>query len=218
MFIAAREGSSHTPTPVSHFLFRRALIIGVASLLGSVVAVVANAFSPNEILFAMAQLLAAIFAVSTAFASYFGIARLWRSRPELRKPIVFLAILTSGTFLAHLYIIDLPPSDRCYASNLQVYGCIMDEIFYVPAAHSLLAGIKCSSPSPNVCETETTAVATSSKVDQTTPALSHPPLVYALIAAGIEIFQFGDLGWRIFPAILGTLCIPLIFAITYLIS
>src|SRR5712692_10434185 len=209
MFIAAREGSSHTPRLFSPSLFRRALIISVASLLGSVAVVVRNAFFPNDILFAMAQLQAAIFVVSTAFASYFGIARLWRSRPNLRKPIIFLAILTAGTFLAHLYTINLPPTEICYRHVPEAYGCIMDEFYYVPASHALLVGIKCPDNSYDFCNTISTAIATPYKIDVSTAQANHPPMVFALIAAGIEIFQFGDFGWRIFPAILGTLCIPL---------
>ena len=39
-----------------------------------------------------------------------------------------------------------------------------------------------------------------------------------MIAAGIAIFGSGDLGWRFFNALLGTLCIPLVFALVHLMS
>lgn len=80
-----------------------------------------------------------------------------------------------------------------------VFGCVMDETYYVPAAQTLLAGTKCATYVPN-CN------------------LEHPFLAKALMAAGIAVFGVTDLGWRISNVILGTLSIPILFAFVYLVS
>jgi len=80
-----------------------------------------------------------------------------------------------------------------------VFGCVMDETYYVPAAQTLLAGTQCSTSVPN-CN------------------LEHPFLSKAIIAAGIAIFGLDGFGWRIFTAVLGTLSVPLLFVLAYLVS
>ena len=80
-----------------------------------------------------------------------------------------------------------------------VFGCIMDETYYVPAAQALLAGTQCSTSVPN-CN------------------LEHPFLSKAIIAAGIAVFGLGGFGWRIFTVVLGTLSIPLLFSLVYSVS
>ncbi len=80
-----------------------------------------------------------------------------------------------------------------------VYGCVMDETYYVPSAQGILSGDKCA-PYADSCNME------------------HPPLAKALIAAGIAVFGVNDFGWRIANILLGTLSIPLLFVLAYLLS
>jgi len=92
---------------------------------------------------------------------------------------------------------------NCYSTQSTEYGCIMDEIFYVPEGMAFLNGQHCSSGvnAPTDCH------------------LEHPPLVPALIAAGMAIFgEFNVVGWRFAPALLGTLSIPLLFGIAWKVS
>jgi 4-amino-4-deoxy-L-arabinose transferase-like glycosyltransferase len=80
------------------------------------------------------------------------------------------------------------------------YGCIMDEVYYVPEAMGMLAGQHCSTAVPN-CHME------------------HPPLSPALIAAGMALFgEFNALGWRIMPVLLGTSSILVLFGIAWKLS
>ncbi|MDA4123869.1 MAG: glycosyltransferase family 39 protein [Thaumarchaeota archaeon] len=78
------------------------------------------------------------------------------------------------------------------------YGCIMDEVYYVPAALSILSSTRCPLPPMlDPCNYE------------------HPPLAKALIAGGIAVFGLNDLGFRVSNAVLGTLSIPLVFVLAY---
>jgi hypothetical protein len=93
--------------------------------------------------------------------------------------------------------------------NRAVLGCVMDETYYVPSAvgglsggtyfPGLLQGAQCSTSFPN-CN------------------LEHPFLAKALMAAGVAVFGLSTFGWRIFMVLLGTLSIPLLFALAYLVS
>jgi len=87
----------------------------------------------------------------------------------------------------------------CYATDKQVDGCVMDEVYYVPAAQTMLSGEKCA-PYADNCN------------------LEHPFLSKAFIAAGIAIFGNDTFGWRIFEVILGTLSIPVLFGICLTIT
>ena len=93
----------------------------------------------------------------------------------------------------------------CYDTSSQVYGCIMDEVFYVPAAQHMLAGAQCQQGvprnDPGYCNPE------------------HPPLTKALVAAGMAVFgEYNTVGWRVMPALLGTFSIPLVFGIAWKVS
>ncbi|MDG6988587.1 MAG: glycosyltransferase family 39 protein [Nitrososphaerota archaeon] len=93
----------------------------------------------------------------------------------------------------------------CYDSTDQVYGCIMDEVFYVPAAQHMLAGAQCQQGVPRndpaYCNPE------------------HPPLTKALVAAGMAVFgEYNTVGWRVMPALLGSFSIPLVFGIAWKVS
>ncbi len=75
----------------------------------------------------------------------------------------------------------------------------MDEVYYVPAAQTLLSGEKCA-PYQDNCN------------------LEHPFLSKAFIAAGIAVFGNDTFGWRIFNVILGTFSVPLLFGICWVIT
>ena len=92
---------------------------------------------------------------------------------------------------------------NCYSTSSVEYGCVMDEIFYVPEGMALLNGQHCSTGvnAPTDCH------------------LEHPPLVPALMAAGMAVFgEFNAVGWRFAPALLGTFSIPILFGIAWKIS
>jgi hypothetical protein len=89
---------------------------------------------------------------------------------------------------------------NCYSTSSRDYGCIMDEVFYVPEGMGILAGQQCSTGAgaPTDCH------------------LEHPPLVPALLAAGMAVFgEYSVVGWRVMPALLGTFSIPLLFGIAW---
>ena len=88
----------------------------------------------------------------------------------------------------------------CYDTGKRDYGCIMDEVFYVPEGMGMLTGQHCSTgvDAPSDCH------------------LEHPPLVPALLAAGMAAFgEYNTAGWRVMPALLGTFSIPLLFGIAW---
>jgi 4-amino-4-deoxy-L-arabinose transferase-like glycosyltransferase len=93
---------------------------------------------------------------------------------------------------------------NCYKTSAPAgYGCIMDEVFYVPEGMGILNGQVCSTGNnaPTDCH------------------LEHPYLVPALIAVGMAVYgQFNVVGWRLMPALLGTFSIPLLFGIAWKIS
>ena len=111
-----------------------------------------------------------------------------------------------GTWLVNGQVSNISLSYQslnCYSTQNQEYGCIMDEIFYVPEGMALLNGQHCSTGvnAPTNCH------------------LEHPPLVPALIAGGMAIFgEYSAVGWRFAPALLGTLSIPLLFGIAWKVS
>lgn len=93
---------------------------------------------------------------------------------------------------------------NCYkTSSPAEYGCIMDEIFYVPEGMAIYNGQQCSTGNnaPTDCH------------------LEHPWLVPGLLAAGMAIFgEFSAVGWRFMPALLGTFSIPILFGIAWKVS
>src|SRR5712692_9692114 len=193
-------GDKARPTPwVTSALFRRAVVTGAVALLAALAFLIANAYSPNDWTFLGVQLLSVIFIISSSVAAVIGVLKIWAERPESHDPILFLLVLTLSVFLLHIYTINEPPTSSCYDTTKKVFGCIMDEVYYVPAAQTLLAGTRCQ-PYADACN------------------LEHPYLAKALSALGIYLFKLTDFGWRILPTILGTLSIPLLFAITYLLS
>ena len=92
---------------------------------------------------------------------------------------------------------------NCYSKPNHEYGCIMDEIFYVPEGMGILAGQHCTTGAgaPTDCH------------------LEHPPLTPALLAAGMAVLgEYNSAGWRLMPALLGTLSIPLVFGMAWKVS
>ena len=88
----------------------------------------------------------------------------------------------------------------CYDTGHRFYGCIMDEIFYVPEGMGVLAGQHCGTGAgtPSDCH------------------LEHPPLVPVLMAAGMAAFgEYNAAGWRVMPALLGSFSIPLLFGVAW---
>ena len=93
---------------------------------------------------------------------------------------------------------------NCYKSSYpSEYGCIMDEIFYVPEGMSILNGQQCfvGNNAPTDCHPE------------------HPWLGPGLIAAGMAVLgEFNSAGWRLFDVLLGTFSIPLLVGIAWKLS
>ncbi|HXW37131.1 MAG TPA: glycosyltransferase family 39 protein [Nitrososphaerales archaeon] len=87
----------------------------------------------------------------------------------------------------------------CYNNSSNTLGCIMDEVYYVPAALDILHSMQCA-PYQDNCN------------------LEHPFLTKALMAAGMAVFGTNDLGWKLANMILGTLCIPLLFVLVKRVS
>ena len=91
----------------------------------------------------------------------------------------------------------------CYSPDKAAYGCIMDEVYYVPVGMAMANGQLCTAgnAAPHYCKME------------------HPPLVPALMAVGMAVFgQYNVVGWRLFPVLLGTFSIPLLFGIAWKLS
>jgi predicted membrane-bound dolichyl-phosphate-mannose-protein mannosyltransferase len=71
----------------------------------------------------------------------------------------------------------------------------MDEVYYVPAAISIVQGQKCTLSIGSNCNPE------------------HPFLSKALIALGIYLFGNDTFGWRFFMVVIGSLSIPIFFVL-----
>jgi dolichyl-phosphate-mannose-protein mannosyltransferase len=114
------------------------------------------------------------------------------------KELFFIIALTSIIFLSHMYIINTPPTSGCthtpsQSPDQKIPGCVMDEVYYVPAALALVQGQKCPLSTGNLCNPE------------------HPFLSKALIAFGIFLFGNNTYGWRFFIVLTGTASIPVFF-------
>ncbi|MBI3858680.1 MAG: glycosyltransferase family 39 protein [Thaumarchaeota archaeon] len=183
-------------------LFRvvRMLLLAVgldlALLLG---VIIYHAAVPSPGLLAPVAFLAISLGLISASALILGTAYSFLRHPSLRVPILFISLLTIFTLTAHLYIINTPSTSDCYSSSKNSYGCIMDEVYYVPSAQAIVNGTRCAPFAPN-CNVE------------------HPFLGKAFIAAGIAAFGNNTFGWRIFQALLGSFSIPLLFLLAMKLS
>ncbi len=161
--------------------------------------VVLHALSPTALLLAAAELSGMVLILTALVAFAFGTLYAVVRYPSMRVAILFLALLTTATLAAHIYIINNPSLPACRDTSKNVNGCIMDEVYYVPTAENMLNGTQCG-PTVPYCNTE------------------HPFLSKALISAGIAVFGDNSFGWRIFNVLLGTFSLPLLFALVYKVS
>jgi 4-amino-4-deoxy-L-arabinose transferase-like glycosyltransferase len=95
-----------------------------------------------------------------------------------RSTLIVIGLTVMG-FLLRFYRLDLP--DRL----------IGDEVYYVPAARSILGNNEEGVPRDTI--------------------RGHPPLAKMLIAAGMLFFGDNPLGWRIMSVVAGTLAIPVFY-------
>jgi len=95
-----------------------------------------------------------------------------------RSTLIVVGLTVMG-FLLRFYRLDLP--DRL----------IGDEVYYVPAARSILGNNEEGVPRDTI--------------------RGHPPLAKMLIAAGMLFFGDNPLGWRIMSVVAGTLAIPVFY-------
>ncbi len=182
-------------------LLRRLVVyFGAASLAivaAMVTLVVVHAAHPAFDVYSYGAVMYVLLVLLLWFGTVF-VAYLWERYPQSHRPMLLVAAMTVAILVAHLYIIDMPPTSLCQNSS-GAQGCVMDETYYVPAAQMLLTGAPCAPGLAN-CNME------------------HPFLGKALIAAGIAMFGNGDFGWRFFSVLLGTLSIPLVYGISFIVS
>jgi dolichyl-phosphate-mannose-protein mannosyltransferase len=170
--------------------------LSLIDLVSMLAAVGLHAYAPASVptwfLAPMAFILAGASAAGVVLALVFALL----SYPAYRTTILLLTMIVLALLGAHLYTINLPDTANCHDATKNVDGCIMDEVYYVPAAQTLLAGEKCA-PYADNCN------------------LEHPFLSKAFVAAGIAIFGNGTFGWRIFEVLLGTFSVPVLFGICW---
>ena len=198
---APREGRVSAPQRfvALRFVVTYLFMLSLVDLAAMLVVVVAHAASPATVatteLAAMMYVLAGV----SGAAVVLGLGYFLLAYPAHRKTILLLTLIVVGLLAAHLYTINLPDTANCHDNTKNVDGCIMDEVYYVPAAQAMLSGEKCA-PYADNCN------------------LEHPFLSKAFIAAGIAIFGNGTFGWRIFEVLLGTFSIPVLFGICWAIT
>ncbi|MCS6783720.1 MAG: glycosyltransferase family 39 protein [Candidatus Caldarchaeum sp.] len=101
---------------------------------------------------------------------------------ERRAELMFLLLLFVISFGLRVYKIEVPNR------------LIGDEVYYVPAARSILGQNDAGVPQD--------------------PRLAHPPLGKMMIALGMFLFGDNPFGWRILSAVAGSLLIP----VSYLVA
>jgi 4-amino-4-deoxy-L-arabinose transferase-like glycosyltransferase len=173
--------------------------LSLVDLLSMAVIVGLHAYSPATVSPAVLAPMTFILAGASSAAVLLAFLYSLVSYPAYRATILLLAIIVLGLLGAHIYTITLPDVPNCHDSQKNVDGCIMDEVYYVPAAQTLLAGEKCA-PYADNCN------------------LEHPFLSKAFIAAGITVFGNSAFGWRIFEVLLGTFSVPVLFGICWSVT
>jgi len=163
------------------------------------VVVILHAADPMNIEVAVLYPLFYIFAGGLVSSIVLGLFWFVLRYPQHRKTLLVLVLITTGVLVAHFYTINEPPTSSCFDNSKAVDGCVMDEIYYIPAAQALLTGEKCG-PYADNCN------------------LEHPFLSKAFIAAGIALFGNNDFGWRFFVVLLGTASLPILFAICWRVT
>jgi predicted membrane-bound dolichyl-phosphate-mannose-protein mannosyltransferase len=203
MLISVPPGESSV-SAAPRYLALRFIMLFMASvafvdLLLELVIVGAHAYYPTSVATGVLHPMTIVLAGVSSASVVTGLAYAVLSYPAYRKTILLLTLIVLGILGAHLYTINLPNAANCTDSSKGVQGCIMDEVYYVPAAQTMLSGEKCA-PYADNCN------------------LEHPFLSKAFIAAGISIFGNNAIGWRIFEVLLGTFSIPLIFGVSWAIT
>jgi predicted membrane-bound dolichyl-phosphate-mannose-protein mannosyltransferase len=170
------------------------IALSLIDLLILIILVIFHAYSPSTLSIAMILPLVYLLAGASTVGLISGLVYFFIRYPDHRNSLYFIVILTAGMFFTHLYIINSPSTPDCYSSEKRVNGCVMDEVYYVPAAEMLLSGKPCAPYAEN-CN------------------LEHPFLSKAFIAAGIQLFGLNVFGWRFFQVFLGSLSIPVLFGV-----
>lgn len=99
----------------------------------------------------------------------------------MRYVVAYIIVLTALSFFLRIYRLDVPDKP------------IGDEVYYVPAARSILGWDEEGVPRDRM--------------------VGHPPLAKMLIALGILLFGDNPFGWRVMSAIAGTVTVPLFFLV-----
>ena len=171
----------------------RYFVTGTFVDLGVLLAVVyAHVLTSYDWLVLPAGVLAPVLAGFAAGSLGIGVIWAWASYPQHRRAIAFVVAVTLATLLAHMFLIGSPAT-----------GYIGDESYYVPEAQGILSGQHCviGAGASSGCHME------------------HPFLVPSMIAAGMAILgPSASAGWRLFPALLGTFSIPLLFGIACMVT
>ncbi len=215
----------------SSIVFRtmKLLLVGLAvDVIVTLLILIVHAVTSSSILLTPLPYLASAILVFSISSCLFSTVFCYLKYPKFRKAIAFLFLLTLVVLVVHLALIGSPATSFGYyvggSKNATVplaqipkiatcqggvqndcescSGCVMDETYYVPAAVAIIDGVHCA-PQVEACNME------------------HPPLAKALIAVGIAAFGAGgfDLqNGRLLPIILGTACVPLVFAIGWKFS
>ncbi len=178
---------------------RKPMSASVGLLLVTLLLLWVNAHSPNTLSLTLVQLATVLFVLACFVTIAVGLTGAWRDRPDLKAPIVFLSVLVLVVLSLHFYTVGAPATQDCFDKTKGVFGCVMDEVYYVPASQNILSGVQCA-PYQDNCN------------------LEHPFLGKAFVAAGIATFGLTDFGWRFFQVILGTACIPLLFSVVIKLS
>jgi len=203
MVITVTSGESRVSAPQRYLALRFVVIfvaaLSLVDLLSMMVVVALHASSPAAVATGVLSPMAYILAGASSAAVVLSLVYALLSYPAHRMTIFVLVLIVLALLGAHLYTINAPDTTNCYDSGKNVSGCVMDEVYYVPAAQAMLSGEKCA-PYADNCN------------------LEHPFLSKAFIAAGIAAFGNDTFGWRIFNVVLGTFSIPLIFGICWSIT
>lgn len=170
--------------------------VSILLLLLILIPVVIHAASPSSIQAIWLAPFVYVLAGTSAASTVLGVWWVYTRYPEHKKTITIVLAIVLVVMAAHLYTINTPTTANCYDSGTGVQGCVMDEVYYVPAAQALLSGEKCG-PYLDNCN------------------LEHPFLAKAFIAAGIKLFGNNTFGWRFFEGLLGTASIPVLFGICW---
>jgi len=170
--------------------------LSLIDLLSMLVIVGLHAHSPPAVATGVLAPMSLILAAASSAAVVLALGHALLSYPAYRATILILTLIVLALLGTHLYTINAPDTANCYDNGKNESGCVMDEIYYVPAAQAMLSGEKCATYA-DVCN------------------LEHPFLSKAFVAAGIAIFGNNTFGWRIFEVVLGTSSIPVLFGICW---